>query len=233
MIGIFQIGDRRVADLGEVEAADLARHADGDALVGRDEHVRERCRQEGGLFHRAVVVVHEVDRVAVEVAEELGADGGELGLGVSARGIGHVAGVDLAEVALAVDERVQQRLVSLRQTHHRLIDGGVAVGVEAHCLPDDVRRLRAPAREQAHFIHRVEQLAVRRLEAVDFGDGARDDDAHGIGHVVRVERLGDCLIDHRAAQTHHIRIRRPMDGTFFCFFLCHRNNVLSVVGRSG
>ena len=41
VVRILEIGDRRAADLLEVEAADLARHTDGDAEVCRHEHVRE------------------------------------------------------------------------------------------------------------------------------------------------------------------------------------------------
>ena len=44
--------------------------------------------------------VHEVDRVLVDVLEDLGADGGELGLGVTRGGVGQVARVALAKVAL-------------------------------------------------------------------------------------------------------------------------------------
>ena len=71
MLRVAQPRDRRVADLGEVKAAYLACHADRDAHVRRHQHVRERRRQERGLLHAPVVVVCEVDRVLVNVAEEL------------------------------------------------------------------------------------------------------------------------------------------------------------------
>ena len=88
---------------------------------------------------------------------------------------------------------MQQRLVAAREAHHRLVDGGVAVRIQLHRLADDVGALGALSREQPHLVHGVEQLAVRGLEAVDLGDGARDDDAHGIGHVVLLDDVGDEL----------------------------------------
>ena len=51
VVRILEIGDRRAADLLKVEAADLARHTDGDAEVCRHEHVREARRQQRRLFH--------------------------------------------------------------------------------------------------------------------------------------------------------------------------------------
>ena len=74
---------RRLADLVEVEAAYLAGHTDGDAGVCGDEHIRERRGQERRLLHAAVIVVDKVDIVLVDVFENLGADGGELRLGIT------------------------------------------------------------------------------------------------------------------------------------------------------
>ena len=53
--------------------------------------------------------------------------------------------------------------------------------------------VRAPD-EQPHLVHGVEQLAVGGLEPVDLGDGAGDDNAHRVGHVVLFQRLGDRLV---------------------------------------
>ena len=224
--GVQQVGVRVFdergggsAHLAEVEGADVGRHADGDAHVGRDQHVRERGRQERRLLHGRVVVVDKIDGVGVDVAEQLGAERVELCLGVTRGGVGHVARVDLAEVALRVNKRMQQRFVAARKAHHRLIDGLIAVGVEAHGLADDVGGFCPRAGQKAHFVHRIQELAVRRLEAVDLRDGARDDDRHGVGHVVRLERIADGLLHGRAAQPLHLRI-----DPLFCFgffFLCH------------
>ena len=204
--GIFDQSDGRLADLAQIERADVRRHADCDAHVRVDEHVRERGGKKRRLLHGGVVVVDEVNGVGVDVAEQLLTDRFELRLGIPGRGAGHVARVDLAEVALRVDEWVQQRLVAAREAHHRVVDGGVAVRIQLHRLADDVGRLRARFGQQTHLIHRVEQLAVRGLEAVDLRDRARHDDRHRVGHVVFFECAADRLLLHLGPQAHHIRV---------------------------
>ena len=171
-------------------------------------------------MHGAVVVVGKIDGVAVNIREQLGADGVELRLGIAGRGIRHIARVDLAEVALGIDKRVQQRLVAARQTHHRLVDRGVAVRVQAHGLPDDVGGFCPRAGEQTHLVHRVQQLAVRRLKAVDLRDGARDDDRHRVGHIVLLQRLADRLLQNLRPQPLHMGVARVLDFSFF-FLLRH------------
>ena len=82
-VRVLQVVHGGGADLVEVETADVGRHGDADALVGRDEDVGERGGQQARLLHGAVVAIDEVDRVLVDVLEDLGADGGELGLGIT------------------------------------------------------------------------------------------------------------------------------------------------------
>ena len=227
VVGIFQKGDGGVAHLAQIEAADLAGHAHGDALIGGHQHVGIRGGQQRRFLHGVVVVVHEVHGVTVQVAEQLGADGGQLRLRVAAGGVGHIPGVHLAEVALAVHKGVQQGFVALGQTHHGLVDGLVAVGIQAHGLAHDVGGLGASAGEQAHLVHGVQQLAVGGLEAVDLRYGAADDDRHGVGHIVLVQRTGDGLLHHRAPQAHHVGVGGTVDGFFFRFLLCHQGSFLS------
>ena len=219
MVGVLDARDGRFADLREVEAADVRGHADGDAHVCADKHIREGRGQKRRLEHAAVVVIDKIHGVAGNVPKQLSANGRELGLRITAGGIGHVARIDLAEVALGIDKGREQRFVALAQTHHRLINGGVAVGIELHRLPDDVGALGARLCEQPHVVHRVEQLAVAGLEAVNLRNRARDDDAHGVGHIVRLERFGDGLLQNRAAQSHDVGVFLAFDalGGFFLF----------------
>ena len=230
MVGVFQTRDGGVAHLAQIEAADLAGHAHGDALVGGHQHIGVGGGQQRRLLHGVVVVVRKVHGVAVQIPEQLGADGRQLCLGVAAGGVGHIPGVHLAEVALAVHKGVQQGLVALGQTHHGLIDGLIAVGVQAHGLAHDVGGLGAAAGEKPHLVHGIQELAVSGLEAVDLRNGTGDDNAHGVGHIVFVQRSGDGLIHHRAPQTHYIGVGRAVDGTVGGCFFCHRSNVLSFVG---
>ena len=114
---------------------------------------------------------------------------------------------------------MQQRLVAAGEADHCLIDGLIAVRVQLHGLADDVGGFGAGLREKAHFIHGIQELAVRRLESVDLRNGARDDDRHGVGHVVGLERLTDRLLEHLRPQAHHIRV--VMLPAFRLFFLWH------------
>ena len=212
MRGIFDILDRGAAHLAEVETAKVGRHTDRDTCVRGHQNVRERGRQQHGLFHRAVVVVHKIDRVRVDVAEQLGAERVQLGLGITRGSVGHVARIHLAEVALGVDKRGQQSLVAARQAHHGLIDRRVAMRIEFHGRANDVGRLGAVAAQQAHFIHGVKQLAVGGLKAVDLRDRARDNDAHRIRHIIFAQRIRDALV--------HRRVLFIYFG-FVVFLFCH------------
>ncbi len=107
--GVSSSGDGGVAHLAEVEAADLAGHAHGDALLGVRQNGSGRSPAAGWAPWWCCRSCPQSPRIVVDIAEQLLADGGQLGLGVTAGGVGHIAGVGLAEVALAVHKGVQQR----------------------------------------------------------------------------------------------------------------------------
>jgi hypothetical protein len=93
--------------------------------------------------------------------------------------------VDGPEVALPVHERVAH-VEFLRHADERVVDRGVAVGMEvAHHLADDLGALAIPARRrQPHVLHAVQHAAVRRLEAItDVRQRSPDDYAHRVIHV--------------------------------------------------
>ena len=138
-----------------------------------------------------VVVLDEVDRVLVDVGEQLRRDRGHARFGVAHRG-GRVA-VDGAEVALAVDERVAQREV-LRQADERVVERLVAVRVVlAHHLADDRRALAVRrAGREAHLVHRVQDPPMDRLEPVaHVRQRPADDDAHRVVEVRAAELVLD------------------------------------------
>ena len=195
--------DRRLADLGEVEGTDGAGHADGNAGVGIHQHGRERGGQQRGLLQSVVVIVDKIDGILVNVAEQLLANRVKPRFRITGGSPGHVARIKLAEVALRIHIGMQQRLISAGKAHHRVVDGGVAVRVELHRLADDVGALCTRGTEKPHFVHCEEQLAVGGLEAVDLRDGSREDDAHGVGHVVLLKRLHDRLLHHLAGALNH------------------------------
>ena len=140
----------------EVVRENERREADGDALGAEHEQQRKLRGQQQGFLIAPVVAGDELRRLLVEdlVAGELG----EAALDVARRG-GAVAGVDVAEVALALDE-----VALVGEVHERFADGGVAVGVVLHRVADDVGHLdEAPV---VLLVERVEDAPLDGLESI-------------------------------------------------------------------
>ncbi|MEY3073315.1 MAG: hypothetical protein RLZZ353_1511 [Actinomycetota bacterium] len=176
-------GDGGVDQLAEVVRRDVRRHPDGDAGRAVREQVREPCRQDDRLLLVAVVVRDEVDGLLVEVAQQLHREARQPRLGVAHRG--RRVAVDRAEVAVAVDQRVPDREV-LPHPDQRVVDRAVTVGVVLlHDVADGRRALAVRAvGAQARLVHRVQDAAVDRLQAVsDVGQGPADDDRHRVVEV--------------------------------------------------
>jgi len=178
--GVLHEGDGGVDHLPEVVGRDAGGHADGDALAAVDEQVGEAGRENLGLDFAVVVVGAEIDGLLVDVLEQHRGDFGQPRLGVP-HGRGRV-GVDGAEVALAVDERIAHG-EGLSHADEGVVDGAVAVRVVlAEHLADDLGALaRGAVVGQPHFAHSVEDAPVDGLEAVaDVGQSAADDDRHRV-----------------------------------------------------
>ena len=184
----FRIVDqmqRGVAQLGGVVRRDRGRHADRDALRAVGEQIGESGRQHHRLFAGAVIGRAEIDRVLVDAVEQQPRDFGQPRLGV-AHGGGVIA-VDIAEIALPVDQRITLREI-LRQAHQRVVDRLVAVRMEvAHHVADHLGGLleSGPGVEPQQP-HGVQDPAVDRLQPVarigqravhDRGEARRRDSA--------------------------------------------------------
>ena len=113
----------------------------------------------------AVVVRAEVDSVLVDAVEELRRDLGEPRLGVAVGG--GVIAVDIAEIALAVDQRIADGEV-LREAGKRVVDRLIAVGMEvAHGVADDLGAFAKLAlRLEPELPHGVEHAPVHGLQPV-------------------------------------------------------------------
>ena len=112
----------------------------------------------------------------------------------AALGVAHgrrVIAVDVAEVALAVDQRVAHGEV-LREPHQRVVDRLVAVRVEvAHHLADDLGALLVAAgRIEPQFAHGIEDAPVYRLQAVaHVGQRAVHDRRQRVREVALFQRI--------------------------------------------
>ncbi len=181
--------ERRVAELRGVVRRDRGGHAHRNALGAVGEEVREG----GGEHHRflvlAVVGVAEIDGVLVDAFQKEPRDLGEAGLRVPVGG--GVVAVDVAEIPLAVDERIALREI-LGQAHQRVIDRLVSVGMvfADHVADDAGALLVGVARIEAQKPHGVQDAAVDRLQPVP-GVGQRPvhDRGQRIGEIALFESL--------------------------------------------
>ena len=157
------------------------RHAHGDTLRAVGEQVWEGRRQDHRFLFLAVVGIPEIDSVFVDVAQKHRSDFSQLGFGVPVSG--GIIAVDVAEVALAVDQRVALDEI-LRQSHQRVVNRGIAVRVVlTDNLTDDGRAFAgAGAGVDLELAHGVEHPPLDRLQAVaNIGQGARHDGRQGVG----------------------------------------------------
>ena len=191
--------DRGVEDLGDVVRRDRGRHAHRDAAGAVGEQVGEQARKDLRLFLLAIIGRAEIDRALVEPGHQLDRRLGQPRFGV-ALGRGVIA-VDIAEIALAVDERVAQR-ERLGEADQRIVERLVAVGmVFAHHVADDPRAFLVGRRRiELQQPHPPEQPAMDRLQPVaQVGQRAGGDRREGVDEVALgqsvVERGFDDLVE--------------------------------------
>ena len=208
-VGVVQVGDAGLEHLAGVVGGHVGRHAHRDPGRAVHEEVRDAGRQDHRLVFGAVVVRNEVDRLLVEVREQLVGNACHPDLGVAHRG--RRIAVHGAEVALAVDEHLAHR-ERLGHPHDRVVDRGLAVGV---VLADDVADhagglLVRPVPVGAELVHRVENAPVHRLQAVPHvRQGTPHDDAHRVIEVGLPELLLDVYVaDFLGKFSHGSRTRR-------------------------
>ena len=158
----MQAGAHQLVD---VVRRDVGRHADRDAGRSVRQQVGERRRQDHRLALRAVVIVAEIDRVLGQAVQQRRRRRRQPRLGVALRR--RVVAVDIAEIALAVDQRIADVEI-LRQPGQRVIDRLVAMRViVAHHLADDLGAFaERRGRLQLQPAHRVEDAPMHRLEPV-------------------------------------------------------------------
>ena len=114
------------AQFAEIVRRDRGRHADRDAGGAVGQQIGKGGRQHHRLFLLAVIGGAEIDRVFVQAVEQRLGHFGQAAFGV-AHGGGVIA-VDIAEIALALDQRIAHGEI-LGQAHQRVIDRLVAMGM--------------------------------------------------------------------------------------------------------
>ena len=175
------------------------RHAHRNAGRAVGQQVRKARRQHRGLIVGAVIGGAEVDRILVDAVQQHHRRYRQLGLGV-AHGRSIIA-VDVAEIALAVHQRIALGK-GLGHAHQGVIDRLVAVRViAAHHLADHLGAFAGRVlRVQPHLAHGVEHAALHRFEAIThIRQRAVGDDAERIGQIPPAEGLGQRFIDDAVA----------------------------------
>jgi hypothetical protein len=137
-------------------------HAHRDPRRAIRQQVRKGCGHHHRLFQRAVIVRTEIDRVFGQPFHQAFGNRGQARFGI-ARGGGVIA-VDVAKVALPVDQRVAHVEI-LRQTRHRVVNRGIAMRViVAHHVAGNLGGFaESTGGRQPQFAHRVKDAAVNRL----------------------------------------------------------------------
>jgi hypothetical protein len=152
----FENRDLRLEQFREIVRQNFARHPHRDAFRAEHQQQRQLGGQCNWLFVAAVVAGDEFGQFVVEdfIARELG----QAHFDISRRG-GRIAGEDIAEISLALDQ------VTLVGEHHqRVRDGGLAVRMILRAMPGDGRDFdESPI---VLFVQRPQNAALHRLQPV-------------------------------------------------------------------
>ncbi len=198
--------------LARVVRRNRRRHADRDAGRAIGQQIGKRTGQDDRFAFLAVIGGAEIDRILVDAGQQRARDLGQARLGVAHRR--GVIAVDVAEIALAFDQR-EARREFLRQPHQRIVHRHVAMRVELadHVADHAGAFLEAGGRIEPQQMHGVDQPPVHRLQPVaHIRQRARHDGGQRIGEIAlgqrvrqaRILDVADQVIRHPAAP-----IRRP------------------------
>ncbi len=178
-----------VDEFAQIMRRDAGRHADGDARGAIGQQVGQPGRQHDRLLAGAVIAWPEIDRVVGDAIHQRLGDRGQPALRVT-HGRGVIA-VDIAEIALAVDQRIALREI-LRQAHQRLVDRLIAMRmIVAHHVADDLGAFAiGGAGIEPQLAHRPEQPAMHRLQPVaHIRQRARHDGRQRVGQIALRQRV--------------------------------------------
>ena len=179
-VGMVDHVNAAVHHLAQVVRGDVGGHAHGDAVGAVDQQVGVTAGHDGGLEERFVEVGIEVHGVFVDLADQVQRELAHARFGITHGG--RPVAVDGAEVALALHEGIADIEV-LRQTHHGVVDGAVAMGMvfAQHVAHDAGALAKRLVGRHAQFVHGVQDAPVHGLEAVaHIRQGTVDDDRHRV-----------------------------------------------------
>ncbi len=189
--------ERGIDHLGDIVAGDVGRHPDRDPARAIGEQIGEQAWKDFRLLLLAIVGGDEIDRALVEAFHQPHRGTGHPRFGVAIGG--GVIAVDIAEIALPLDQRVAQREI-LRETDHGIVNAGIAVRM---ILADDVADhagalLEGVGGVELQLAHRPQQPAVDRLQPVaQIRQRTRGDGRQRIDQIALGQRGIEGRIDNR------------------------------------
>ena len=190
-IRIVDGGADRRTDLPQVVRGDVGCHTDGDAVRTVEQEVRDLCGKNHRFFQRFVKVRREVNRVLVDIRQEILRERVEADLGITHCSSGIT--VNGAEVSLPVDQCVPVGEL-LCHLDDGVIYGRIPMGVIlTHDVSDHPCTLLVGlVMGISHLPHGKQGPAVHGFETItDIRDGTPDDDAHCIGQIGGLHLLFD------------------------------------------
>ena len=188
-----QVTHRRVAEFVEIVGQNLRGKSHGDALGTLRQQQRKLHGQRNRFFVATVVTELPLGGFRVEHHVEREFRQPRLDISASRR---VVACEDVSPVSLRIDQQV-----FLPQLHERILDGSVAVGVELHRVPHDVRYFVISA--IVHPLHRVHNAALHGFETVlNVGNGAVENRIRGIVEEPRLIHPRQ-VVHHRGVEAVH------------------------------
>ena len=123
-IRIFNLIKERVANLTQIVRRNIGGHTNGNTGSSVAQQIGNGCRHNDGFVFFSVVSFSEINRVFVQPFHQSHGKFGQAGFGITHGG--RTVSVNIAEVALPVNQRIAYRKI-LCQTCHCLINCGISV----------------------------------------------------------------------------------------------------------
>ena len=193
--GLVDQMNRRIDHFGGVVRRNVRRHPHGNPARAIGEQIGEQPRHDFGLFVFPVICGAIVDRAVVKPRHQVDGNRRQPRFGIAIRR--GIVAVDIAEIALSVDQWITQR-ECLREADHRVINRLVAMRmIFADNIADNARALLVATRRiELEQAHRPEQAAVDRLQPVaQIGERPCGDRRHRINEITIRQRAIERRID--------------------------------------
>lgn len=174
-VGLVDQHDRGIEQFGGIMRRDTGGHADCDAARAVRQQIGEQAGEQFRLLLLTVVRRAIGDGILVQPVHQVDRDLRQPRLGVAIGG--GIIAIDVAEIALPVDQRIAQREI-LREADHRVVDRLVAMRmVLADDVADDARAFLVTLRWiELQQPHRPQKTPVNRLQAIaHIRQGSRGD----------------------------------------------------------